>query len=91
MREAKRPDITGTERTRLENLRLRCIDSRMLRRIVTLLMLASGFLVKQVCQATGLTRNAIQKIRTRWDRLKFKSLRDGPWRCPRIVGRSYAP
>jgi transposase len=50
----------------------------MLRRIVTLLMLDEGFSIEHVGRATGLTRRAIEKIRTRWHRDHLRSLVDQP-------------
>jgi transposase len=52
-----------------------------------LLLLVAGFLVKQVCAVTGLSRRAIEKIRERWKRSNFRGLQD---RCrsgrrPKVV------
>lgn len=70
--------MTASDLRRLRKLRKSCSDSRVLRRIVTLLMLAEGFLVRAVCQATGLSRRAVETIRARWDRFRFDSLHDKP-------------
>lgn len=87
MRGNTSPKVSSSEGTRLRRLSTRCADSRVLRRVTVLLMLASGILLEQVRAITGLSRRGIEKIRARWNRFKFKSLFDRarPGRRPRVV------
>ena len=70
--------LTSWQRQRLEAIRAHPPSGRMGRRAVCLLMSAAGASGRAICQATGLSVDAITDIRRRWQQRGMASLRDTP-------------
>lgn len=79
--------LTSWQRRRIEQLRRHPPSPRIGRRAVCLLLSAQGASVDAISQATGLSSDAITKIRRRWQERGMAALQDAPGagRKPRVT------
>jgi transposase len=70
--------LTSWQRQRLEAIRGHPPSPRIGRRAVCLLMSSAGASGRAICQATGLSVDAVADIRRRWQQRGMASLRDKP-------------
>jgi transposase len=70
--------LTSWQRRRLESIREHPPSPRVGRRAVCLLLSAAGSSGRAICEATGLSVDAVADIRRRWQQRGLASLRDQP-------------
>jgi transposase len=70
--------LTSWQRDRLQRVRGHPLSPRVGRRAVCLLLSAAGASGQAICQATGLSVDAIADIRRRWQQRGMRSLQEAP-------------